>query len=453
MSLVNDMLRDLDKRRQQSPNGEGASGAMTAAPQQLKTASNTRWLPLVGVTLVVLLAVGGMWLYDNPQLWQAKQQAPIPKVITPKQASVPPAPEPVAKVDVAPASVQIVQLDWLIQQPSLQFELTLNQSPAQRVLVSTPRNLQLNLGPVELSVELPDTPAGLIGSVQFVEEEGHLALQLTTLQDATFDVVGRSQANQYRLLVTIDPVIEATPQVAELAEVMPPPVSQPQPAPKATAKSATTSGTAAPAQQPIPVAPIRKVSRQTPQQRDQAMVSQARGLVNTRQVTQAKQLLIDFIVQQPEALASRTLLATLNIGTQQVAEAEQLIDAGLAIDGSHFGLRKLKARLLIQTGHLTEAIALLRSSQPTITEDTEYHQIRAAALQAAGEHQQAAEAYHSLLQTRASEPAWWIGLALSLEALQQPEQAKAAYRNVLEIPQVAPALTDFVSQRLARLGG
>ncbi len=475
MSLVNEMLRDLDKRRQSSPAVEAAHSIRAAAPWLLPLASTARWLPLALLALLLVIGAAGLWLYDHPQLWRgagsALDSAPsgLPDPLTAAALSEP----SVAPVQAEPQAqitpVQITQLEWS-DQPAPRLVLTLNRAPPQRVLVSSSRTLQLDLGAVDLAVEFPDTRAALIRSAQFVNQNGHLTLELETYEDAVFRVVGRSGDQQHRLLLSIEPLTSiaaqavpvttepasaepaiAKPTIAASAAVAPVAVSRLKPE---TAKPVpVTSATPRPVQPPIPVAPLRKSAPQSLAQRDQAVVTQALAQLNRHQQSRAQQLLEAMLGQEPEASSSRTLLATLKMGAQQFDQAEQLIDTGLALDSGHAGLRKLKARLLIRSGTLSRAVALLSDDHPEIASDPEFHQIRAAALQAAGEHQQAAEAYHGLLQLRASEPGWWIGLALSLEALQQPQQAKKAYQNVFKIPQLSPVLAEFVSQRLVQLGG
>ena len=461
MSLVNEMLRDLDKRRQSSPTAELANSPRPAAPRQ-QPVSTTRWLPLALLTLLVLVGAGGLWLYDNPQLWRRVEPAVVPAaVVTPAPpVKVAAAPEAQPAIIQVASQVQVTDVSWT-EGPTVQLALTLTQAPPQRVLLSTPRTLQLDLGAVALGTELPEPTAALIRSAQFVNQNGHLTLELETYQDAIFRVVGRNGDQQHRLALSIDPV--APPPVVGTAKMVEPvtaPVSSSKPTPAGSEKTVAPDREAMPGvakpdpvKPSLPTATLRKSAPQSLEQRDQAVVAQALEQVNRRQLAQAQQLLESLVQQEPGASSSRTLLATLKIGAQQSDQAESLIDAGLELDRTHAGLRKLKARLLIQRGELTDAVRLLGENHPDVSSDSEFHQIRAAALQAAGEHQQAAEAYHRLLQLRASEPRWWIGLAMSLEALQQPQQAKQAYQNVFKIPQVPPVLADFVSQRLAQLGG
>ena len=459
MSLVNDMLRDLDQRRQPGSLGDGVDTGVSPAPQSDKPQTN--WLRLVVLSVLVLLVAGGLWLYDNPQLWQqpsvAKVQSPAP-VVTEPEPSVQPAVEP------PPAAVVLQQAQWQLQGEQLQLLLQLNRAPLQRVEISTERSLQLDLGPMVAQVGLADAPSDLIRSTQLVDNAGALSLQLEVEQPVQFEVSSQTMAPGQRLVIAIEPKLsQQLVEVASTAAVVTQSVESaaqqhepavPQSEAVVAASPAAQSRVQTPAQQPqLPTAPLRKTNRQSPEQRDAAAVAQARELIRNRQISQAQQLLHSQLEQQPDAIQSRTLLATLAIGRGQHDQALQLIEQGLEALPEDAGLRKLKARLLLDQQQLDAAIALLEPAQPGVAEDPEFHQIRAAALQADGQHQAAAQAYHALLKTRADQPAWWIGLGLSLEALEQADSARQAYRNVLKIPDLEPALSDYVRQRLARLGG
>ncbi|MEH6649056.1 MAG: tetratricopeptide repeat protein [Motiliproteus sp.] len=501
MSLVNDMLRDLDQRSQ-SPKD---SAVMPMTPVQGQATAPARWLPALLLAALVAISVLGLWLYNRNVAMPAGDQAivdqavPTPVVTTltgtqssqlsPEQLSQQPSP-------ALPVQTEIEQQQWRINGRYLQLRLGLNQAPLRRVEVSTGQQFTLILGPVvlapSLNQQLPKPPSQ-IGSAEWLNGEEGLTLKLSTTQAARFSVVGGDQAEGHQLLVKIELLPQqakrlATPDTADNA-VMPA-------APIAVKKSETAAVTVAPQAKrsaqadrtprakPVAAAQkkeaelqtsqsvdaqikgqpdshtatasdqsLNKMVQQTPQQQDRGMAVKMTRLVNARQLTQAQQQLRSYIAVHPVASESRTLLATLQIGSQQTVQAQQLIDKGLELDPYHPGLRKLKARLLIQNSQLSQAIELLNPQLPAVAADPEYHQILAAAQQAAGQHQQAAAIYHRLLSLRSDEPAWWIGLALSLESMQQTRQAREAYQNVLRIPGLSRALSDYAGQRLSRLGG
>lgn len=490
MSLVNDMLRDLDQRRQ-SPN---ESAAIPMTPVQGQAVATTRWLPLLLLGALVAISVLGWWWYDRnaAALRSAPESVQAPVAVTPVK------PEPAQQPSPAlPIQTEVLQQQWQVNGRYLQLRLRLNQAPLRRVEVSTEQQLTLTLGSAvlasSLKQQMPEPPPQ-IGSAEWLNGEAGLTLKLSSTQAARFSVVGGDQAEGHQLLVKIELLPKpaersVTPAIAsrsksaampaaplavnnvETVAATPAPLAEPaSPAKSApAAKEKEMAEQASSTQQPdasIKEQPggsevttsdqppsLNKMVQQTPQQQDRGMAIKMTRLVNSRQLTQAKQQLGNYIAAHPVASESRTLLATLQIGGKQTAQAQQLIDDGLELDPYHPGLRKLKARLLLQQSQLSVAIELLSQQPPTITTDPEYHQILAASQQAAGQYQQAAEIYHRLLRLRSDEPSWWIGLALSLESMQQTQQARQAYQNVLKIPGLSQALSDYAGQRLSRLGG
>ncbi|WP_421867658.1 tetratricopeptide repeat protein [Motiliproteus sp.] len=506
MSLVNDMLRDLDQRRQQP--GEGSAGGASIAPAPTLTQSQpkTRWLPLILLCLAVGLAVLGLWLYDNPQLWRdalpstvtdtpsqaVKPQQPAPQLAAPEPQAEPQAePQPESKSEPASASVhtpvqadpvatpdqpqpvRLLRSSWLAEENRVRLALELNQAPRQQVQLSTERSLQLQLGRIDLPAASTTDSVLAASPVEWLRAQLHqgdqLSLQLDSRTQAQFEVSAQPIASSeggYRLLVMVSRA-PIPPKPAPIATTSEPSSESAQPSNTAVESVRPSSRTREPRQttdavasadqaevspaEPIAVAPLSKRQPQSPAQRDRSQVAKARALIGSRQISRAIDQLQTFVAEQPEANRSRALLGTLLIGTGQLNRAEQQVDQGLALSPADVGLKKLKARLLMQAQALKTAIGLLQADQPAVNADAEYHQILAAALQADGQHQQAAETYHGLLRVRSDEPAWWIGLALSLEALEQPQQARQAYQNVLQIPDLKPALAKYVTQRLNRL--
>jgi len=111
MSLLNDALRDLEKREHEPGGAEKAIPAGLAQP-----ASGVSWFwPVAAVALIVLLAMaGGTWFWLAPGTDTATQVAdasapglqPAPQpVIRPAPHSDPkPEPQPVVQTDPEPAT-------------------------------------------------------------------------------------------------------------------------------------------------------------------------------------------------------------------------------------------------------------------------------------------------------------------------------------------------------------
>ena len=460
---------------------------MPMTPVQGSAVAATRWLPLLLLGILVAASVLGLWWYDRNATTQGSTPTAVPKSEPPAVAAAPTKLESAQQPSsTRPVQTEVLQQQWQVNGRFLQLRLQLNQAPLRRVETSTEQQLTLTLESVVLAPALKQQlpkPPSQIASAEWLSAGAGLTLKLSSTQAARFSVVGGDQTEGHLLLVKIELLPQqarrpANPDSADSVVMPTAPLAINKteavaaiPGTDAKPKAKQKAVTQPARQNSKPIAPVKeqpgskaaavsgqssnlnKMVKQSPQQLDRSMAIKMTRLVNSRQLTQAKLQLRDYIATHSVSSESRTLLATLQIGSQQIAQAQQLIEEGLELDQYHPGLRKLKARLLLQQSQLSVAIELLSQQPPALTADPEYHQILAASQQAAGQYQQAAEIYHRLLRLRSDEPAWWIGLALSLESMQQTQQARQAYQNVLKIPGLSPALSDYAGQRLSRLGG
>ncbi|MBU0911589.1 MAG: hypothetical protein KKF22_03540 [Gammaproteobacteria bacterium] len=68
--------------------------------------------------------------------------------------------------------------------------------------------------------------------------------------------------------------------------------------------------------------------------------------------------------------------------------------------------------------------------EPDIFNYTDFYALKAAALQKTSQHAQAVQVFQQLARQQPDQARWWLGMALSYDALQQQDQALLAYRQV-----------------------
>lgn len=90
--------------------------------------------------------------------------------------------------------------------------------------------------------------------------------------------------------------------------------------------------------------------------------------------------------------------------------------------------------------------------EPDIFNYTDFYALKAAALQKTNQHTQAVQVFQQLARQQPDQARWWLGMALSYDALQQREQALLAYRQVAVngLGLSADSL-NYVKKRLAAL--
>jgi tetratricopeptide (TPR) repeat protein len=148
---------------------------------------------------------------------------------------------------------------------------------------------------------------------------------------------------------------------------------------------------------------------------------------------------------------SRETLAALMLNEGRVAEAAAVLSDGLRLTPQATALAKLYARILAEQGDSAAAIAVLEQAQSADNNDTEYLALLAAFYQREQRHVQAAQTYQRVLQLRPAMASWWMGLALSLESLGESATALAAYQRAQQLGGLSRDVRTFVAERIRLL--
>lgn len=120
MSLINQMLQDLEKRHAAAGKTAALSGEVRAVPGPASIASPV--LLVSGLVLLVLVAAGGAWLYLHKTT-----QAPVVAVVPPVAPAPAPVPEPAVPSPVEAAVVP--QASPTTRLPGLDTQLTATTPP------------------------------------------------------------------------------------------------------------------------------------------------------------------------------------------------------------------------------------------------------------------------------------------------------------------------------------
>ena len=116
-------------------------------------------------------------------------------------------------------------------------------------------------------------------------------------------------------------------------------------------------------------------------------------------------------------------------------------------------LRELLARGQLQLGNQGAAIETLQQSAPPLQRNTAYHALLAALYQQVGDWSASAATYRQLVAVQPGQGAWQLGLAIALEQLDQPAQAGRHYRQALQGQGLDGNARRFASERAGSLGG
>ncbi|HET7649332.1 MAG TPA: tetratricopeptide repeat protein [Gammaproteobacteria bacterium] len=195
-----------------------------------------------------------------------------------------------------------------------------------------------------------------------------------------------------------------------------------------------------------------KTLRNTPE--DLARDAYKDGLtrLDAGDATGAERRFRDALQRVPGFDPARVALARLLAQTGRNSDAETVLAQGIKAGQNKPRFARLDANLLVQQGALADAMKALESALPDIHAEPEHYAFMAALAQRSGDNARAAKLYQQVLEIRPDNGVWWMGLGISLEQLKQPQAALNAYRHAQQSGDLNPDVAQFVNQRIKALG-
>lgn len=452
MSLVNDMLRDLEARGAasggQSPFLDMQAVDETAATRRQRSARLRRWL--------LPLAIGALVVAASVVLFERFAQAPAVQEL--------PAAAPVV------AAVPATQLlDVLPQQDGGRFVLQL--------LLDRSISYQRTDEGGAISLRLPDvTLAGgpRNGRVESnglslswrVEQQGDqvqvLLLGMTDRLDVRDWLEPAAGHAQLWLEVHMDGAPVAVPEDLELpfAEPALDEASLPDWVTR-TAPDAQAAPVIAPDVQPVaepapaPVARLQVATKPTVQigSHRPDPLAQARDALQQQTFPRAIELLQALHAAQPDNVEAARWLARAYLAAGQIEPLLEWLPARLQSRPFDAELRMLLARGQLQSGDKQTALATLVQNAPSLASDPGYHALLAALQQQVGDWTGSAAVYRQLVAFQPQQAAWQLGLAIALEQIDQPARAARHYRLAAQGQGLDDNSRRFAAERAGVLGG
>ncbi len=471
MSLVNDMLRDLDERKR-----EGSSGYRAVAKRD-SHAGRWMWIAIFIVLMAIVIffvvrewgeKINGRvhllsWLDTEQTQPMSADQPPAQEshALTAQQLEVQnespaTASSPTQLAEQTPVVLtNISVINWTTQtehQGTLTFWL--DQVKPFMLYGRTSTTLDIAIDESRLAAGLPDIGASLLTAIDIVPDEGKSRFKLVA--NGPVEFTPQLKQNPARLVVKVirpAAIVSTSPSTKPLEkkETISVLTDEKESAPARQTKldlSATESDqTAAEAATQVAnqkVGQWKKSLNTLPT--DSSVVRNARRLLGQQRTDEALDLLKGYVNQTPSSLQSRYLLVQLYLATERYSAASDLLHK--VPDNLSWGL--LKARTLLQQGEAKQAIQLLEQ-YPNGQNRQDYLDLLASGYQQAGQHAAAVARYLSLLTLNSQEGRWWINLGVSLEHLGQKEKALDAYRSALQIPDLDQSLKQYAQLQSQRL--
>ena len=436
MSVINDMLRDLDQRR--APEREMLAGAHAA--NLIEQDHRKIWPYLVLSIILAIVLFGIAWWYmghdDSVDLGIAKATALSQTTVN--------SPIPVVMNDVPQTAVSPVQVLEGKAEEEGGTQAAIVQASEQNIAVGP---LSETNKPIDSSkAELTHSKAAgaTVAKVSAANDSPDTAPNQKTLARANSVSDVKAEA-----------LDENSEQLSEMAQVdessanAKPKQRQPTSKPGeqlTTSKLASNSTLTDKADTPDPV---QQDVRLTPIALDQQTAERASRLFAAGESSEARRLLYEFIDKQDQDSFSRIRLAKNLIREQRLAEAEDLLRVVGVKDVPE--LKAVKARWLASQGRSSQALELLAHTLPPVQEHAEYHALLASFYHQQKQFELAVERYSALLEYDSNVADWWVGMGIGLDQLKRYDDAELAYRQALALPNLKQSLARYSTRRLEQL--
>lgn len=191
-----------------------------------------------------------------------------------------------------------------------------------------------------------------------------------------------------------------------------------------------------------------QVQRLSPEQQQQMWQQQAEQALSEGRYEEAEQLLRQWRIVDPHQ--ALPLLAELFWQRQQSLQLDAVLAETRELGVVDIRLARLNLYRLQQQQRWTELLAQI-NDQLITSYGSEVIALQAQALWQTQQYQPALLAYQQWTSLAPTEARAWLGQALVLEQLAQQQQAKMAYQKALQHGGLSPASLQFIQQRLAAL--
>lgn len=427
MSVINKMLRDLDKQQQQQQH----RGFASFKPQR-----KTHLLLWVSVPLALLVGWCGQAWYLERFSIKTEQAATAAEVQKGQLHPLAAVAELVPEVQNLTAMTntaaenpdQVISLkDVVASRISPELAAQLGKPEAAPAAVAKPKLQPFANRPVAEE---------RVVQVQMVEANTTVAdmIEANTAGDEVVDSgTGQLAQAPQADAVQVAEFDQSADFVAEQEELVEP----------------DWNDTAAEVAKPRSLA-IEKVHLSLEQQKEllqqKAQKAEANGNLN-QAVSHWQQL------RQLEPASSQAYLELSRLAQVQRndAGALQILEQASAAGVQDPKLSMAAAALAIKQQDWAKALSYLEY-EPDIFNYTDFYALKAAALQKTNQHALSVQVFQQLARQQPQQARWWLGMALSYDALQQPEQALLAYRQVtLNGFGLSASSLDYVKKRIAAL--
>ena len=464
MSLVNDMLRDLEARSERRVQNRTAGGSKPSSKDLPASRPKFASVALaVGITIALTIAVQ-KWVWPKFQSMPSENTQVVSTVNEVKELAEP-APF-LSEVNGKITDINAVrtETEFVAVAPTFQSinELTADTLDEQTVVTAT------NTDVVNVADEAQQGNNGIVDNEQVPRSdsnkntvEQHLLSaeqcfavdRLTTPRNdnalAHYEIVLAMVPSNEQALAGVERIVKRYIELAEIAEhennhIK---VERYRLRAKQLADRYPHVEKSLANYFPNDQSSISRVPSM--QFQDEKVVNQAQQSIRAGDIHRAITDLEQFIKVAEHHSASEKLLIDLYARVGRHEDALRQLSNSSSFDDAERLLRR--SRIYIAEGQFELALKNLESSTPAIGSHQDYYALQAALLHQLGRYQDATTLYQRLLSVEKSQFTYWLGLAVSLDALNDWSAALQAFRRANQLGSADSDSMRYVKQRIQSL--
>ncbi|MCK8045817.1 tetratricopeptide repeat protein [Shewanella sp. 1CM18E] len=418
MSVINKMLKDLDKRQQ-------PHGIESMAQPQASTQPNAASKKPILLASVLSLVIGGLAVFITLNFTGLKQ-APNGLVVSEEQKPVPVQKLSQLEAPIAPATESVSQVQTQTNsQPNSSLQMTAQSSAEPQIANSTK-----SVRDSDLSIEVQE-PSNVSSSKPAINAAKPVSVTDTVVATEVAKVIDKPQAVKVAQIET-----KPLPEKADKA---------PQ---QLTISHQVDRNAELHNSNNMAVTEVKLSPQQLAQKQLQlATDAQAQGLHSD-----ALTYYLAALDYDPSLEQARKQAAALYYGQNKLPQAAQLLEQGRLLFPQQYEFSLLLARVLQASGQNQQALLSLNAIPDSSEFAVEKWHQQSDLAQKQKDYPVAEKSFRQLAQQEPSQGRWWMGLGYALDAQQKYSDAKQAYHQALLQDNLSAQAKVYVDNRLLQLG-
>ena len=195
--------------------------------------------------------------------------------------------------------------------------------------------------------------------------------------------------------------------------------------------------------------------KMSPEQTANSNYQQALIYLQQGRVSESEAFLAKALEFNPTHHEARLTLASLLLDNKRLNDAKDVLNTGLQISPEQNEFRIALARLQVNANEQAAALSTLEQGLPYAGNRADYYAFLATLLQRSGQHDMAITHYTKAIalenNTGSVKINTLVGLGISLQAIGQLENAQQVFTRAQQSDSLSPTLVNFVDQQLKKI--